>query len=294
MTRNRLLAVLLLAAVGVAGCTASDSSGSAAYAPSAPTQAEDSRSDGGSGAGADEEAKAEAPQIDQPGVERKLIRTASVSVTVPVLSDAVARARQLVAGVGGYTGDQEHSGNHATMTLHVPSDHLDRVVTQVSELGTVTRSAQTATDVTEQLVDVESRIETQRASVDRVRALLAKATTIDDIVRIESELTQREADLESLLKRRETLSGQVAVSTLTLSLRESSTTTVHDDGDEEGIGEAFRDGWTAFTDVIAAIGRGLARSLPFLVVIAAVLAGVWVRWVRPRRRRGTVAADAAE
>ena len=60
-----------------------------------------------------------------------------------------------------------------------------------------TRSVQTQ-DVTESLVDVESRLVTQQASVDRVRALLAKANTIGEVVSIESELTKREADLDSL------------------------------------------------------------------------------------------------
>ncbi|MGW5050902.1 DUF4349 domain-containing protein [Actinokineospora sp. NPDC004072] len=292
MIRNRLLAALLLAAVGVAGCSASDS-GSAAYAPAAPTKAESgggsAREGASDSAGEAEPAPSgEVARIEQPGVERKLIRSASISLSVPVLSDAVAQARQIVTGVGGYTGDQEHSGGYATMTLHVPSDQLDRVMAEVAKLGTVTRSAQTATDVTEQLVDVESRIATQRASVDRVRALLAKATSIDEVVRIEAEVTRREADLESLLKRRETLSGQVAVSTVALSLREAGPVTVRDH-EEEGLGDAFADGWDEFTDLLTYLGHGIARLLPFLVLVGATLAGVWLRWVRPRRRRRTAA-----
>lgn len=280
MLRKRLLAVLLLA-VAAAGCSASDG-GTSAVSAEAPSAADS----GGGSAPAVEEGSgrdAKAEQISQPGVERKLIRTASLTMTVPDIGPAVFDARAIVAGAGGYTGNQQVEQSYATVTVHVPSDRLDQVVQELTKLGEVTSSTQTAEDVTEQLVDVESRIQTQRASLDRVRALLAKATDIDEIVRVESEVTRREADLESLLKRRETLSGQVAVSTVTLSLRESGEAPPAP-VEDEGLGGAFADGWSAFTGAVAAVAEALARMLPFLVLVAVVGAVAWVRWLRPRRR----------
>ncbi len=297
--RNRLLSVLLLAALATAGCTSSGSSGSSAdYAVPAPAQ---ERAEGSSG-GAEREAAAptqaappadaKAAQVSQPGVDRKLIRTASLSLTVPLVSDTVFDARAIVSGAGGYTGSQQVERTRATMTLHVPSDQLDRVVDELSKLGEVVASTQAAEDVTEQLVDVESRVKTQRASLDRVRALLAKAVDIDEVVRIEAEVTRREADLESLLKRRESLSGQVAVSTVTLTLRQDSDAPAPPVVDDEGLGAAFKDGWSAFTGFVGSVAEAVARMLPFLVVLGFAAVIAWVRWLRParvRRRGGGVA-----
>lgn len=282
MRRTRLLSALLLAALAT-GCSATDSAESAGAAPMMAKPERGAAADAEAGGGATQAPKA--AQVAQPGVERKLIRTATLSLTVPAIQDAVHAARTIVVGAGGYTGNQQVERSSATITLHVPSDQLDRVVTELSTIGEVTSSAQTAEDVTEQLVDVESRIKTQRASLDRVRALLAQATDIEEIVRVESEVTRREADLESLLKRRETLSGQVAVSTVTISLRESRNGPAPVEPEDEGLGAAFKDGWSAFTGAVGAVLEALARMLPFLAVLAAVGALVWVRWLRPRRGR---------
>ncbi|MFC5285915.1 DUF4349 domain-containing protein [Actinokineospora guangxiensis] len=303
MNTKRLLSVLLLAAIGTAGCTSSsDSAGSSGEYAVAPAPAQDS-----GGAAADREAaapaqaaptqaappaEAKAAQVSQPGVERSLIRTASLSMTVPTgdatIADAVFDARAIVSGAGGYTGDQDVERTRATMTLHVPSDQLDRVVDELTKIGKVVSSTQTAEDVTEQLVDVDSRVKTQRASLDRVRALLAKAVDIDEIVRIEAEVTRREADLESLLKRRETLSGQVAVSTVTLTFRQSGDVAAPPVREDEGLGAAFKDGWSAFTGFVGSVAESLARLLPFLVLLGIAAVVAWVRWVRPARQRRRV------
>ncbi|MFC7618067.1 DUF4349 domain-containing protein [Actinokineospora soli] len=286
MTRARLLSGLLLAALAAAGCSASDTASTASYgeAPKPGVNQDAAREDSaGEGTGSGQPTDAKAARIDQPGVERKLIRTASLSLTVGEVGPAVFDARAIATAAGGYTGNLQVERSYATITLHVPSDRLDPVVQQLSKLGEVGSSTQTAEDVTEQLVDVDSRIETQRASLDRVRALLAKATSIDDIVRVESEVTRREADLESLLKRRETLSGQVALSTVTVSLRAESAPAPAPEEDE-GLGAAFADGWSAFTGAVAAVLEALARMLPFLVLVIALGVGAWVRWGRPRRR----------
>ena len=80
-------------------------------------------------------------------------------------------------------------------------------------------------DVTETLVDLAARIATQQASLARVRELLARATTIGEIVSLENELTNRQAELDSLMQRREKLSGLVALATITVVLEPSRSST---------------------------------------------------------------------
>jgi hypothetical protein len=70
-------------------------------------------------------------------------------------------------------------------------------------------------DVTDQVADLDARISTGQASVDRVRDLLAKAQNIGEIVSLESDLSRREADLESLKSRKHKLDDQTTLSTIT-------------------------------------------------------------------------------
>jgi hypothetical protein len=101
-------------------------------------------------------------------------------------------------------------------------------------------------------------------------------------VRIEGELTSREADLESLEQRQQALAGQVAMSTVTI--RVSRTNAVPAKAQEESSGflAGLSDGWGAFLDAGAGTLRVLGAVLPFLVVLG-VPAVLVIRWWRRRR-----------
>jgi hypothetical protein len=219
--------------------------------------------------------------IDQPGVNRALVRTATLALTATDVGAAVDHARDIAATGGGYAGREEVRRDAATLTLHIPSDRFDKALGELSDLGSVTSRTQSAEDVTEQVVDLESRVATQRASVDRVRTLLTRANTVDEIVRIEQEVTTREADLESLEQRRQALSGQVAMSTVTISVTKSDAVAATPD-ESGGFLAGLSDGWHAFLDAGAATLRVLGAVLPFLLVLA-VPAVPAIRWYRRRR-----------
>ncbi|CRK60230.1 putative lipoprotein [Alloactinosynnema sp. L-07] len=282
--RRRLAGLLLAvaAAVSVSACGASESSsgGAPAMRGDMAVAPEAANTGGGAGAGPAEPAK-QAEQVAQPGVDRKLVRTASLRLITPDIADATSRARGVAIASGGYTGEEEVGPNAATMTLFVPSDKLDAALGELSGLGKVESRNQSAQDVTEQMVDVESRIQTQRASLERVRALLGQATGISEVVQLESEVTRREADLESLLKRREKLAGSVAMSTVTLRMSRDKDAPAPTD-DDPTVAGAFSGGWHAFLDAAEFVVRMIAVSLPFLLVIGVPAYVVW-RWRRRTR-----------
>ncbi|MGQ0839312.1 DUF4349 domain-containing protein [Actinokineospora sp.] len=290
--RVRLAGLLLLAVAAVgttAACGSSESSSTAAYdvgAPAVAPQTPGARNGAGDGAtsggsGRDPAAtESKAQEVNQPGVDRKLVRTASLDITAPDLLDTAGRARAAVVGAGGYSGQEQVGERNATLTLYVPSDRFDAVLGELERFGKVTSRTQNAQDVTEQVVDVESRVLTQRASLERVRALLGRATGIAEIVQIESEVTRREADLESLLKRREALAGSVAMSTVTLriSLGGPAPAPVEDD---DTFLDALAAGWSAFLAAGGFVLRLVGTVLPFAVVLGVPAVLVW-RWRRGR------------
>ena len=138
----------------------------------------------------------------------------------------------------------------------------------------------------DQFVDVASRLRTQRESVARVRVLLDKATTIGQVVQVESELTRRQADLESLEARLAALSEQSTLATLTVSLspvQAAATTKVAPGAFVEGL----RGGWQAMLASVAVALRVLGALLPFGVLAALVGLPVMVL-LRRRRTQPTV------
>jgi len=290
---RRLVGVALLLGVAtgvVTACSSTSGGGSADNAAVAPYQAE-SAGGGGEGQSAGQGEKSGGVgdrSVNQPGVDRTLVRTASMELETDDVGAAVSDARNIATTEGGYAGREDVREEHASLTLHVPSDRFDQALEDLSKLGKVISRNQTAEDVTEQVVDLDSRLASQRASVDRVRALLAQATTVDEIVRIEQELTTREADLESLEQRRQALAGQVATSTVNIDFSRPGDAPARGDDDSSGFVAGLVDGWGAFLDSGGVTLQVLGAMLPFLLVLGVPAVFVF-RWYRRRRAAALVA-----
>jgi hypothetical protein len=129
-----------------------------------------------------------------------------------------------------------------------------------------------------------------KASVDRIRVLLAKADKIGDVIAIESELTQREADLESLENRQAALKNQVALSTIAVTITATTPVTVAavtEQARPQGFLAGLSAGWHALLSFGTGLGALIGALLPFLPLIA--VAAVVAIWVARRRRRQAVA-----
>jgi hypothetical protein len=305
-----MLGLLLLAGIATAGCTGSNS-GEAVHtgtggggagnggAPAAAPLAADAKPaapparDGNP----QEPQQQQEPQISRPGLDRKLVRTATMELVAPNVVEVTNRARDVAVRLGGFAGSEDVRGDNASLTLHIPSNDFDKALGELSGLvppeGVRSRT-QTAEDVTEQLVDVESRIATQRVSVDRVTALLGRAQTVAEIVQIEGEVTRRQADLESLEKRREALSGQVALSTVTVRVTKSGQLAGPPPAAEDSGGflAGLAGGWHAFLTAGGWLLRVVGALLPFLIALGIPAFYAW-RW-RTRRRRSAPLAPAVQ
>jgi len=217
-------------------------------------------------------------------VDRSVVRTARLDLTVADVAAIAGRVRAMAAGVGGFVAGEQSVDRSASFTLRIPAPRLDEVMGQLSGAGTVTARSEQADDVTDQLADLDGRLETAKASVARVRALLDKATTVGDVVMIESELTQREADLDSLRKRLATVSGRVAMSTLAVRLAPAPGPDAQQPGPGGFLG-GLAAGWRAFLVAAGALLAVIGAVLPFAVLLA-LLGGLGVagRRLLPRRR----------
>ncbi|GAA2072925.1 DUF4349 domain-containing protein [Streptomyces albiaxialis] len=277
--------VLLATALLLTGCTGGDSSGDGAARAETKSK---SRDGAPRGSGKATPARAAASHI---------IRTASLSVRVKDVPEALDRARRTTEAAGGYVGKEnttrDKEGRERTrVVLRVPVKKYGKVLDGLEGAGRLLDREVRARDVTEQVVDVESRIRTQRASVARVRELMDDATEIGDVVKLESELGSRQADLESLLSRRDSLKDRTDLATITLSL--SASPSGGDDGDDgPGFADALGGGWDAFVTMLRWVAMALGALLPFAGA-AALLLALWLRVVRPRLTRRPAAGDGAD
>ncbi|ONK10668.1 DUF4349 domain-containing protein [Streptomyces sp. MP131-18] len=314
--RAAALAALPVAALfALSACTSSgtdDGGGGEAAADMAPEQeagAEPGQDDGsaaeapGAGEAAEGAEGDEAPAraaSDPAVVQAHLIRTARVVVATEDVAGQYDRAVDLAAAAGGYVAgentERDAAGSETShVTLKVPADRYEELLADVSGLGELEHREVTTEDVTDQVVDVESRIATQEESVERIRRLLEQAGSIDDIVDIESELSTRQADLESLQSQFEALRDRTGLATIALELREpDAPAREEEDEDEAGpsVLGGLSGGWDAFVTSLTWLAAVLSAALPFLALIALILLGWRLAAGRLARRHTTTPAAA--
>ncbi|HET7396976.1 MAG TPA: DUF4349 domain-containing protein [Intrasporangium sp.] len=319
-------AVLLLAAavplglrarsggVAISGDASAGGSASAEVTKPATGAAPDQRDAAGSPASSGSSASVGA--AGKPGaaaavVTPKIARSAWLGIQVSDLSSASGRVRAIAGAAGGQVtaenvvtapdptggarpGPAQGGGippvevDQALITVRVPAGKLDAVLTELARLGSVSYRSSQAEDVTDAYVDTAARIPPMRDSVERVRALLAKATDLQQVVLLESELSRRQADLDSLQQRLAELDRRTSTSDVTVTLWTASTPASR--GDDGFVG-ALRDAWTALLGSLGVILTGLAVLLPWLVI--ALVAAVLVRRGLRRRRGPSAPAGTA-
>ncbi|MGW3836594.1 DUF4349 domain-containing protein [Streptomyces microflavus] len=304
--RSRLRAALTAGALGavllVGGCGAGDASDAGKGSNDLKASAEKGIADeqyapGDSAASAAPEAaksgerQNEAPKPGAAGTH--VIRTTELSVEVRSAPKAAAAARSAVEASGGLVAtetteriDDEHETSH--LVLRVPQDSYQEVLRELTGSGKLLSRSSNAKDVTGQVVDVESRIATQRASVTRVRELMDKAEKLTDVVTLEGELSSRQADLESLLAQQASLKDRTSLATITLDLTEPDAPRKDGKNDDPGFLDALGGGWDAFVTMFRWIAVAIGAAAPFLATAALVLL-VW-RVLRARRAARTAVA----
>ncbi|WP_317445986.1 DUF4349 domain-containing protein [Streptomyces collinus] len=289
-TVRALTGVLLAASLALAGCGGADDLGGDS-AKSAADGAARSAVDGAgrpAGAAGDGRAGETGPARAPKPLPSAVIRTASLTVEVKDVPKALDAARTTAEGAGGYVGQESttrDSGGHerTRVVLRVPTAHYDEVLTALQGTGRLVGRTAKAVDVTDQVVDVDSRIRSQRASVARIRTLMDRADKLSDVVTLEGELSSRQADLEALLARQASLKDRTALATITLSL--SGTPAKKAAGkDAPGFVDALSGGWHVLVTLLRWIALALGAALPF-GALAALPAVLWLRVVRPRLPR---------
>ncbi|WP_309710008.1 DUF4349 domain-containing protein [Pseudolysinimonas sp.] len=277
-TTTTLGATLLAATLLLAGCSASSGSmtDESGGAPMAPVVGEDAGvTDGDSGNFSTEQ------------TARDVIVTGSMTVTADDPLAASREAVRLVEAAGGRVdGRSEYApangdAGSANLILRIPANRLQEVLDDLSELGRADEISTNTSDVTVLVTDLESRIATQRGIIDRLNAMFAQASTIADLITLETAIAEHQATLEDLEAQQRSVADQVALSTLSLYLRSEAEAPVQEPMD---FLSGLAAGWGAFVAFFSGLLVALGVLLPWLIAAGLVSAAIVliVRWNRRR------------
>lgn len=191
-------------------------------------------------------------------IKRGRIRfqTNSIKKTKATISKAIQEHSAYVS-----KENQHQSGDNTeySIELRVPAAQFDSLLKAISATAKkVDYQNIDVDDVTEEFIDVESRIKTKKELEERYKGLLPKAKNVEEILRIERELGTLRSDIESFEGRLNYLKNQVSLSTLNVVFYENTTSDFNFFGK---IGRSFQMGWKAFLSFIV----GLVSLWPFIL-----------------------------
>ena len=206
---------------------------------------------------------------------RKLIKTVHMDVETKDYAGLVSNLETQIAEMGGYIESLDvygSSNRHASITARVPANKLDGFVKQIGEVANVTSRSESVEDVTLRYVDLDSHTRMLEEEQERLLTLLENATTIEEIITIESRLSEVKYQLESMKSQLRTFDNQIEYSTVHINIDEViELTPVEELSDGERIAQGFA---KSVADVLYGIKEffiGLIINLPYLVVWAIVI-----------------------
>jgi hypothetical protein len=226
------------------------------------------------------------------GIEQqRVISTGNVQLRTDDVGQAVFDVRKVVDEYRGTIAEDDTETDddggplRSRMVLRIPTADFDHAMAELEQVATLVSSKRQSADVTTQVLDTDVRVEAQRRSIDRIQVLFDHATSIKDIVSVESELSRRQADLASLEAQQRYLADQTSLSTITVAVERTpgkAKTKPHDD--DTGFLAGLAGGWGALKTFLVGASTVAGALLPWLLVALLVLVPGWPLLRRLRRR----------
>ena len=249
------------------------------------------------GASADGARSAETPEYGL-----KIIREARIEMQTENYSEDMAALEELVTSMGGFITSREEWGSEQSaetgenprtlsLTLRIPSDQLDAFVEQAKQVGIVTASSISETDVTDQYTDTDRRLQAYQKQYDRVLEMMDQATTVEELIQIESELSRLEMEIESCQGTLNYWDARVNYSTVYIYVDEVRRAISANPSLGERMRTALANSWDDFTQGCQDLVVNLYAAIPYIAVWIVVLAAAGgiavliVRKVRKGRRK---------
>jgi hypothetical protein len=238
---------------------------------------------------------------------QSIIYTASMTVRSANVAAVARRVSTIVVAAGGYTSDEQltsatpsKTGETINITLKIPVPAYESVLAQLSSpaLGKQLAMHQQATDVTQEVANVNSLVSSDEASISALQGLLNKATTVSGLLQVQQQISSVESDLNSLQAQQRALDDETTFGTVTMTLVSppvhKAVKRVHKKATQHGFVGGLTAGWRALKHATAAVLTVFGAVLPFLIVVF-VLAGLgYLGWRRfPRRGTGPTEPSAA-
>lgn len=225
------------------------------------------------------------------GSGEHIITTSRVDISVEYedIRDAVRQAQDLVEQQDGHIQSRDENYSlesdtevRSTITFRVPAENHEEVMDRMDELGEVKNITENADDVSDEVVELETRIENAESSLERLRDFIEDAETTEELLQVEEQINRRQADLEVMIGQRDGLIGESELSTLTVVFTADTPDDIEEPEPVEATtfnDNAFMDnlmrGWSGIVATVNFFFAAFGLLLPYTPIIAVIAAIIW-------------------
>lgn len=237
--------------------------------------------------------------------ERKIVRDAQMIIELSSPADGQRKLNSIAEAHGGFVvisesqqhdkGDGAEHDEVINIEMRVPAAQFDAVVAEIRAVGSRVRQEKiTGKDVTEEYIDLEARLRTQRALEAQFLEIMKHAEKVSDALEVNRQLADVRNEIERVEGRRRFLENQVSLSTIKVTLQTPSPlVSANTSGFFYGIKRAFGDGVDVAAAIILVLIRIVIALIPVFILI--VLPLIWLyRFITRRRARRIQLGEVAQ
>jgi hypothetical protein len=234
-------------------------------------------------------------------LERKIIRDADLTMEVPSTTETQRRVTSIAEAHGGFVvtseAKQRETSEPAKRTLdiklvvRVPANQFGTALNEIEGLATnLTQRNVTGQDVTEEFIDLEARLKTQKALEAQFLEIMRQANKVTDALEVQRQIADVRTEIEKLEGRRRFLESRTSLSTITINIQSPTPIVVS----TSGFGRSVREAVSESIDVASGIVLFMVRFVIVMAPIFALLilpAGLVARFFIRRAKRFRLAHE---
>ena len=214
----------------------------------------------------------------QAALDRKIIRDAKLTIEVASTTEAQQRVTSIAETLGGFVvtseAKQRQDVEPARRTLdiklviRVPSAQFNSALEQIEKLASnLPERNVTGQDVTEEFIDLEARIKTQRALELQFLDIMKQANKVEDALEVQRQIADVRTEIEKLEGRRRFLESKSTLSTITVNIQTPTPIVVSASGFGHTVREALSDSIDLATGIVLFFIRFAIVVTPVLVMV---------------------------
>lgn len=222
---------------------------------------------------ANDNAKPESSSVKKPEADKKIITTGNMNVQTLDLDKTLEELLSRLSSCNGYVQSSSVSNStyrYYDATLRIPSENYDAFISDVSGLANVTYYSEESKDITDSYNDISARVASLKAQEEKVMEFYKEATSIEELMSIESRLSEIRYEIDSCETRLKNYDVLTEYSTLNISIKETKVYTENKTGFFDRMSREFTSGLSDFVDSIEEIIFFATYNLFPLMVYAVI------------------------